>query len=108
MALFPELNELMGLDENTKGALVAEVEEDGPADEASIRGGDREVDVDGVPVQIGGDIIIGVDGQTVNTFYDLVVNLERYHMPGDIISLTILRDDDVIEVDLELGVRPGP
>ncbi len=108
MALFPELNELMGRDKNAKGALVAEVEEDGPADEAGIRGGYREVDLDGVPVQIGGDIIIGVDGQTVNTFYDLVVNLERYNMPGDTISLTILRDDEVIELDLELGVRPGP
>ncbi len=108
MALLPQIKELMGLDESVKGALVSEVEEGGPADDAGLNGGDREVDLDGVPVQIGGDIIIGVDGQTVNTFYDLVVNLERYHIPGDIISLTILRENDVIELDLELGVRPGP
>ena len=108
MGLIPEIKEHMGLDDSVKGALVAEVEEGGPADIAGVRGGDRDVDLDGFTVRVGGDIIIGVDGQTVNDFYELVVNLERYHLPGDIITLTILRDDSVIELDLELGVRPNP
>ncbi len=108
MALLPEIKEFMGLDESKKGALVSEVEDGGPADDAGLRGGDREVDLDGFPVQIGGDIIIGVDGQTVKDFYDLVVNLERYHVPGDIITLTIIRNNSVIDLELELGVRPGP
>lgn len=108
MALLPEIKELMGLDDSKKGALVSEVEEGGPADNAGLIGGDREVDLDGFPVQIGGDIIIGVDGQTVNDFYDLVVNLERYHVPGDVITLTIIRDNSVMDLELELGVRPGP
>ena len=73
-----------------------------------MRGGDREVDLDGFTVSVGGDIIIGVDGQAVNDFYELVVKLERYHVPGDIITLTILRGDSVIDLDLEIGVRPEP
>ena len=108
MGLIPEIKEHMGLDDSVKGALVSEVEEDGPADIAGVRGGERDVDLDGFTVRVGGDIIIGVDGQTVNDFYELVVNLERYHMPGDVVTLTILRDNSVIDLDLELGVRPDP
>jgi serine protease Do len=66
------------------------------------------VDLDGFTVRVGGDIIIGVNGQTVNDFYELVVTLERYHKPGDVVTLTILRDNSLIELDLELGVRPDP
>jgi len=108
MGLLPEIKEHMGLDDSVKGALVSEVEEGGPADVAGVRGGERDVDLDGFTVRVGGDIIIGVDGQTVNDFYELAVNLERYRMPGDVVTLTVLRDNSVIEVDLELGVRPDP
>ena len=108
MGLIPEIKEHMGLDDSMKGALVSEIEEGGPADVAGIRGGDRDVDLDGFTVRVGGDIIIGVDGQTVNNFYELVVTLERYHMPGDVVTLTILRDNSLIDLDLELGVRPDP
>lgn len=108
MGLLPEIKEHMGLDDSMKGALVSEIEEGGPADVAGIRGGDRDVDLDGFTVRVGGDIIIGVDGQTVNNFYELVVTLERYHMPGDVVTLTILRDNTLIDLDLELGVRPDP
>lgn len=108
MGLLPEIKEHMGLDDSVKGALVSEIEEGGPADVAGVRGGDRDVDLDGFTVRVGGDIIIGVDGQTVNNFYELVVTLERYHMPGDVVTLTILRDNTLIDLDLELGVRPDP
>ena len=108
MGLLPEIKEHMGLDDSVKGALVSEIEEGGPADVAGVRGGDRDVDLDGFTVRVGGDIIIGVDGQTVNDFYELVVTLERYHMPGDVVTLTILRDNTLIDLDLELGVRPDP
>ena len=108
MGLLPEIKEHMGLDDSVKGALVSEIEEGGPADVAGVRGGDRDVDLDGFTVRVGGDIIIGVDGQTVNNFYELVVTLERYHMPGDVVTLTILRDNSLIDLDLELGVRPDP
>ena len=108
MGLLPEIKEHMGLDDSMKGALVSEIEEGGPADVAGVRGGDRDVDLDGFTVRVGGDIIIGVDGQTVNNFYELVVTLERYHMPGDVVTLTILRDNTLIDLDLELGVRPDP
>ncbi len=106
--LTPALNELMGLDESTKGALVSEVVDDGPADQAGLKGGTREVTVEGFRIIVGGDVIIGVDGRTVNDFYDLVVYLERTKAPGNTIMLTVLRDNNVLDLDLVLGVRPGP
>jgi S1-C subfamily serine protease len=108
MALIPEISELMGLDKGTKGALVSEIVDGGPADDAGLKGGNREEIVNGFSISIGGDIIIGVDGQTISDFYELVVILERYHIPGDVVNLTILRNKQVIELDLVLGIRPEP
>ncbi|MGD2201111.1 MAG: trypsin-like peptidase domain-containing protein [Candidatus Bathyarchaeota archaeon] len=106
MALIPEIRELMGLDASKKGAYVSEVVEGGPADLAGLEGGSREVNLNGFNVQLGGDIIIGVDGKIVKDFIDLVVILERGYRPDDTITLTVLRDKRVIELDLVLGVRP--
>ena len=108
MGLVPSVNEAMELDENTRGALVTEVLDGTPAHDAGFQGGDRDVDVDGFPVTVGGDVIIGVDGHTVKDLYDLVVYLERTTKPGDTVTFTIIRDKDVVELDLVLGVRPAP
>ncbi len=108
MGLIPSVNEEMGLDEDTRGALVTEVVSGGPADDAGLQGGDRDVNVEGFPVRVGGDLIIGVDGRTVKDLYDLVVYLERTTRPGDSVTFTIIRDRDVMELDLVLGVRPSP
>jgi len=104
----PTIAELSGLDEDTRGALVADVRENGPADEAGLRGGTTETEVEGTPVKIGGDVIIGVEGKTIRSFYDLVFYLERYHRPGDTIELTLIRDGSVMDLPLVLGVRPPP
>ncbi|MFQ6054293.1 MAG: S1C family serine protease, partial [Candidatus Bathyarchaeia archaeon] len=106
--LTPTIAELMGLEKGTRGALVVEVVDGGPADEAGLRGGTTETVVDGARIKIGGDVIIGVDGRTIRTFYDLVFNLERYYRPGDAVKLTLIRDRDVMELQLILGVRPEP
>jgi len=106
MALIPEVREAMNLDESIKGALVSNVVEGGPADEAGILGGTEALDLDGFSVQVGGDVIIGIEGMPVSDLYELVVDLERNYRPGDVVTLNIYRDHDVIEVDIELGVRP--
>jgi len=104
--LLPEIRELMDFDDSIKGALVTDVTEGGPADTAGLRGGDRQANLDGFVINIGGDVIIGVEGTTVRSFYDLVVILERGYRPGDVVTLTVIRDNAVIDIDLELGVRP--
>jgi len=104
--LLPEIKELMNFDDAIKGALVTDLTEGGPADTAGLRGGTRDVNLDGFVVSIGGDVIIGVEGMTVRSFYDLVVILERGYRPGDVVTLKVIRDNAMIDIDLELGTRP--
>jgi S1-C subfamily serine protease len=54
------------------------------------------------------DIIIGVDNIPVRTADDLVTYMERYKSPGETIILSIIRDSQTPEIELELGVRPPP
>ncbi|HUS79116.1 MAG TPA: trypsin-like peptidase domain-containing protein [Patescibacteria group bacterium] len=107
-SLFPEVREAMDLDDSVRGGLVTEVTDGGPADAAGLRGGDSWLDVDGGRIHIGGDVIIGVDGTPTKDFNELMVQLERNTEPGDTITLKVIRDLNVIDVDLELGVRPPP
>lgn len=89
----PTIAEDMGLDEETKGALIAEVKEGGPAEEAGVR---------------GDDVIISIEGRTIRSFYDLSFYLERHSRPGDTVTFTIIRDEGVIDLEVTLGVRPPP
>jgi S1-C subfamily serine protease len=106
-ALTPEIKERMEMEPSTRGTLVVAVVDESPADQAGLRGGNREVSIDGFPIKLGGDIIIGIDGRVVNDFYDLQVYLERYTKPGDTIVIEVIRDNDVIELSLTLGIRPN-
>ena len=104
----PAIAEHMGLDENTRGALIVDVVDGKPADEAGIKGGTREELIEGSPVSIGGDVIIGIDGRTIRSFYDLVFYMERFYRPGDAVELTLIRGDRVMDLQVTLGVRPPP
>jgi len=53
----------------------------------------------------GGDIILAIEGKDVKTVADLVSVLNR-HLPGDQISLTVLRNGEQIQVPLTLGEWP--
>ena len=90
----------------TYGWLIIDVIKGGPADKAGLRGGTEEVEIAGERVTIGGDIIIGVNGVRVIGIDSLSSYLEEYTMPGQSINLTIVRDNHVMNVTLELGARP--
>jgi S1-C subfamily serine protease len=104
----PDVAGAMGLDRDTRGTLVIEVSDGGPAEEAGLQGGDTQTTIDGTLVSIGGDVIIGADGKTMNSFYDLIFYVSRYKRPGDVLTLTVIRDREVMDVELTLGVRPSP
>jgi len=104
----PSVAEAMNLDKNTKGTLVVQITEGGPAEAAGLQGGDEIVTIAGIPVDIGGDIIIGINGRSMHTFYDLRFYVSRTNVPGDIITLTVIRDGETVDIDLTLGVRPSP
>lgn len=106
--LFPEFAEAMGLDNSTKGTLVVEIIVDGPADQAGLLPSTDPFIVGGVTYPVGGDVIIGVEGKIMETFYELQVYLTRNTKPGETVTMTVIRDGEVIEVPFTLGTRPLP
>jgi serine protease Do len=106
-ALNLELSEAMDLDSDQHGALVVEVIPGSPADEAGLRGSDREVDIEGQPVRVGGDVIVAIEGEPVQGVDDIISYLARYTQIGDKITLSILRQGKEQTVEVELAARPS-
>lgn len=102
-----DIAEAMDLDRSQRGVLIASITPDSPADEAGLRGSDKQFEYLGSQVIIGGDIITAIDGEPTPTFEALVSYLARATEPGQKVELTILRDGKTQTVDLTLGVRPG-
>jgi len=73
-----------------EGALLTEIVPDSPADEAGLR---------------EDDIITEMNGETVDATRPLSAYILKYH-PRDRVTLTLLRDGEEQEVEVELGRRP--
>jgi serine protease Do len=106
LALLPELRQAMNLDPDQQGVLVADVTPGSPADKAGLRGSDRQVEIDGQPARVGGDVIVAIDGQPVRDFEDLVAYLVRQTNVGQTVTLTVLRNDKEEAIQVELAARP--
>ncbi len=78
-----------------------------PAEKAGIRRGNQDATVDGVPIKLGGDVIIGVDNKTVRKIDDILVYLQREKAVGDELQLTILREGQQMQITAVLGARPN-
>jgi len=102
----PEVYEAMDLPVQT-GVLLFAVEPGSPADQAGLRGGDREVTVAGMPMRAGGDIIVAIDEAVVKRFEDLINYLATYTSVGDTVTVTIIRDGSEVEIEVTLDERPG-
>lgn len=105
--LTTEVAEAMGLSATTRGVLVAEVTEGGPADEAGLRGSTKTVEIDGFETTIGGDVITAIDGQAIRDFEDLTTYLSRRGEVGQRVNLSILRNGTIQSVQLTLAARPA-
>ncbi|MCL2549087.1 MAG: trypsin-like peptidase domain-containing protein [Symbiobacteriaceae bacterium] len=88
-----------------QGAWITSVEPGSPAANAGIQGSNQRVQIEGIgELDIGGDIITHIDGAVVTG--SNLLNLMRFYSPGDVISLTVLRGGRVLDVSMELGIRP--
>jgi S1-C subfamily serine protease len=103
--LYPQLAEHLGLDTD-HGALISDVVDGSPADEAGLHGGSDETTFQLQHVKSGGDVVIAVDGKPVFQNNDLS-ELIAAHKPGDTVTLEVLRGGDHADVDVKLGSRPA-
>ncbi len=77
----------IGLPEGTEGALISQVTKDSPADDAEL--------------QVN-DVIQKMDDQEIHNVKELKEELAKY-LPGERITLTILRGSETLEIRLTLG-----
>ena len=89
----------------THGVLIAEVVPGTGAAEAGLQGGDHEVEIMGMPIMAGGDIIVAIDGDVVNDYPDFIAYLVRETEANQMIVLTVVRDGDELDIPVTLGER---
>ncbi len=88
------------------GLLVVQVLNGGPADEADIRGGRRQIRIGNRRLLVGGDIIVGIDGQSVENYKDLVGYMEKEVSIGDTVELSYYRNGKKQSTRVEVEERP--
>ncbi|MBI1882448.1 MAG: trypsin-like peptidase domain-containing protein, partial [Chloroflexi bacterium] len=107
ISINPDLAAAMKLKSGQRGALVIDVTPGSPADKAGLRGSDRQMQVDGQDVRVGGDLITAFNGQPVQGFDDLVADLASSAQVGQTVKLTVLRDGKEETIDVSLAARPA-
>ena len=91
--------------DSQRGAYIAGVVSDGPADAAGLRGTQSTTTIDGFPTPVGGDVVVALDGEPVRDFDDLLTRI-AFKRPGDQVTLTVVRDGRQRDVTVTLEARP--
>jgi S1-C subfamily serine protease len=106
LTVWPQLAERIDLNVNT-GALVQQVVDGSPAEDAGLEAGDEEISFQGQDsIAVGGDLIVAVDGKRLTREHDLADEISA-HSAGEQVELTILRDGQRRTLEVELGRRPA-
>ena len=101
----PQLAKIFGLID-AKGFLVTDITPGSPASRAGFHTGDVSYDQQGQITNSYGDIIIKIDGNEVRKIDDILTYLERAKNVNDTITLTIIRDNQLKDINVVLGSRP--
>ncbi|MCU0481294.1 MAG: trypsin-like peptidase domain-containing protein [Anaerolineae bacterium] len=97
--------EQLNLPNNQRGVLVRSIQSGSPARLAGIR--DLVVEGRGNNTRlVSADIIVAINNTPITGFDDMISYLSKYTRPNDVISLTILRDGQLVDVSVTLGNRP--
>ena len=90
----------------TYGWLITQISAGGPADKAGLQSGTQQVVVAGQLVTIGGDIITAINGTKITNLDDLSTCLEERTLPGQTINVTIVRNNQTMNIEVTLEPRP--
>jgi serine protease Do len=106
LTIWPQLAERLGLDVET-GALVQDVVDGSPAEDAGIQAGDDTISFQGqTDITVGGDLVVGVNGRQLTREHDLADEISA-HGAGDRVRVELIRDGKRRTLEIELGKRPA-
>ncbi|MDP8982717.1 MAG: trypsin-like peptidase domain-containing protein [Acidobacteriota bacterium] len=88
------------------GLLVQEVEANGAAARAGLRGGKQQVQIGNAQLVVGGDLIMSIDGHPVDRDDAITRTLARKRT-GDTIELTVFRAGRTVNIRVKLGDSTG-
>jgi len=97
-----DLTQRLNLPKNYKGVLVSTLVKDGPAAKAGLE--DATYNANGELK--GGDVIISIDKNPVKGMDDIITYIAENKAVGDEVTLTINRNDKIIDFKVTLGERP--
>ena len=96
-----ELTQRLGLTKNYKGVLVSTVVENSPAAKAGL----EDVTYNAKGELKEADVIISIDKNSVKGMDDIITYIAENKSVGDEITLTVNRNDKIIEFKVILGER---
>ena len=100
-----QLSQAMGTNV-TYGVLIVNVLPGGPASTSGLRGGSRNATIEQQQYLIGGDIIVSVNGNRIINYDSLSAFLEEHATAGQTVQLGIIRNGQLIVVQVLLGSKP--
>ncbi len=95
--------EQLELPADTVGVYITCVVDGGPAERAGLMGAGS---CNSANIQPGGDVIIAIDNQSVTGFSDLISYLVSEAQVGQEITLSVMRDGEMLDLTLTLAPRP--
>jgi len=97
----------LGLPANTRGVLITETVNGGPAAQAGLHSVAVSDQTGNISPDSSFDVVTAVGGNPIKGMNDLIAYLARKTQPGDKVTLTILRDGkQTINVDVTVTARP--
>ncbi len=99
----------MGLPKTVRGAYLARVLANTPAEKADLHAGTEPSNTKYLricPETRDGDVILAINDQPVTSFDDVLAYLESHTSPGDKVTLRIWRNNQEYLVDVTLAARP--
>lgn len=88
-----------------RGAAVQDVNPGTPAAGAGFRPGQAEQVFEDITIRPGGDLIVAIDGKPVDSADD-VVRAVTTKLPGQKLTVTVLRGSERRTISVTLGTRP--